>query len=32
METNQLLNLLNEINACVNDYKKIKDENNNLYI
>ena len=30
METNQLLNLLNEINACVNDYKKVKDENNNF--
>ena len=30
MEKNQLLNLLNEINAYVNDYKKIKDENNNF--
>ena len=30
METNQLLNLLNEINACVEDYKKVKSEDNNL--
>ena len=30
LETNQLLNLLNEINACVEDYKKVKGENNNL--
>ena len=30
METNQLLNLLNEINACVEDYKKVKGENNNF--
>lgn len=30
MGINQLLNLLNEINAYVNDYKKVKDENNNF--
>ena len=30
METNQLLNLLNEINVCVEDYKKVKGENNNF--
>ena len=30
MGIDQLLNLLNEINAYVNDYKKVKDENNNF--
>ena len=30
METNQILNLLNEINVCVEDYKKVKGENNNF--